>query len=47
MTIEKLSIKYFGTPNYESVLAVLAPSSEAVRKFNAEVEKLKKQIRKE
>lgn len=43
MTIEELSIKYFGTSDYNAALEVLAPSSLAVRQFKSEVEKLKQE----
>lgn len=33
MTAEQLSLKYFGTTDYRSALAVLSPSSELVRLF--------------
>lgn len=33
MTLEQLSMKYFGTQDYETALATLAPSSMPVRQF--------------
>lgn len=33
MTLEQLSMKYFGTQDYETALAALAPSSMSVRQF--------------
>lgn len=44
MTLEELSMKYFGTTNYKSILDVLAPSSMPVRYFMAEVKKYKLDI---
>lgn len=39
MTLEDLSQAYFGTPDYESVLSELAPSSMLVRRFKDEARK--------
>jgi hypothetical protein len=33
MTLEQLSMQYFGTQDYETALVTLAPSSIPVRKF--------------
>lgn len=33
MTLEQLSMKYFGTQDYKIALAILAPSSIPVRRF--------------
>lgn len=38
MTLETLSLRYFGTPDYHTALSVLAPSCEAVRQFKTAVE---------
>lgn len=37
--MEQLSLKYFGTSEYQKVLAVLSPSDSAVLKFLAEARK--------
>ena len=37
---EQLSLKIFGTKDYESVLSVLLPSDPLVKKFKQEVDRL-------
>lgn len=43
MTMEELSMRIFGTTDYESVLEILPPYDGTVKLFLAEAEKLKKE----
>lgn len=37
---EQVSLKIFGSKNYDSILSVLLPSDPLVKKFHKEVEKM-------
>lgn len=39
--MEEISMRIFGTPDYESILEILPPYDGAVRQFLAEAEKIK------
>lgn len=46
MKLEQLSMQYFGTQDYETALAALAPSSVPVRQFLTAVHKHNLSLRK-
>lgn len=46
MTLEQLSMQYFGTKDYETALVALAPSSIPVRQFLAAVHEYNLNFRK-
>lgn len=46
MTLEQLSMQYFGTKDYETALIALAPSSIPVRQFLIAVQEHNLNIRK-
>ena len=46
MTLEQVSMQYFGTQDYETALVALAPSSMPVRQFLTAVHKYNLNLRK-